>query len=423
MIEKAMKQNELQYILEKEYGIQVYREELSEEALHRRGYRKATRLEAERYNAIFQYAPHIAKDLYYADAVQKSFDSAVKGSFRVKIEPGLHLGQSHTTEGAFKGNLYDANGKLKSQADWLENAAKLDVSMAPQIASSFFNVTSFITGQYFMSQINRGLSDIKTDTEKIKQFLEDDKNSTIQAAIDELNEIVNHLPFIAENPDRVNLKLQRLSAIQATVNKYINMSQKTISSARQEFKNSDKGVTIKKRINSVVNAMTQYRVLVDVYCQSKLIEIYLNKILNTEELTLYRDELNHFINSYTDNLRSTSDWINNYLNENRSLNNIGAGQILAMITAGVAVPVLRGDLLFPTVTGLKAAKKVYDFMDSKRQNVKAENVDYAKELMKTVSDVNGVKEPVRNLTRFIEASKREIEIIKIGEEIYTSLPG
>lgn len=274
-----------------------------------------------------------------------------------------------------------------------------------------------------MSQINRGLSDIKTDTEKVKQFLEDDKNSTIQAAIDELNEIVNHLPFIAENPDRVNLKLQRLSAIQATVNKYINMSQKTISSARQEFKNSDKGVTIKKRINSVVNAMTQYRVLVDVYCQSKLIEIYLNKILNTEELTLYRDELNHFINSYTDNLRSTSDWINNYLNENRSLNNIGAGQILAMITAGVAVPVLRGDLLFPTVTGLKAAKKVYDFMDSKRQNVKAENVDYAKELMKTVSDVNGVKEPVRNLTRFIEASKREIEIIKIGEEIYTSLPG
>ena len=80
-----MKQNELQYILEKEYGIQVYREELSEEALHRRGYRKATRLEAERFNAVFQYAPYIAKDIYYADAVQmrtlqKSYTKSPKAS-------------------------------------------------------------------------------------------------------------------------------------------------------------------------------------------------------------------------------------------------------------------------------------------------------------------------------------------------------
>ena len=107
-------QNELQSILEKEYGIRFYREDLPEEDLQRRGYRKVTRLEVERLNAVFQYAPYIAKDVYYADAVQKSFDSAVKGSFRVKIKAGLYLGQSHTIEGAFKGNLYDANGKLKS---------------------------------------------------------------------------------------------------------------------------------------------------------------------------------------------------------------------------------------------------------------------------------------------------------------------
>ena len=106
-----------------------------------------------------------------------------------------------------------------------------------------------------------------------------------------------------------------------------------------------------------------------------------------------------------------------------SFTDSGIGQILAMITAGVAVPMLQGDSLFPAFTGIKAAKKVYDLMDSKRQNAKAENVDYAKALLKSVSDVNSIKEPVRNLTRFIEASKREIEIIKIGEEIYTSLPG
>ena len=106
-------ENELQSILEKEYGIRVYREDLPKEDLQRRGYRKATHLEVERFNTIFQYAPYIAKDVYYADAVKKSFDSAVKGSFRVKIEPGLQLGKSHTTEGAFKGNYTIQTANLK----------------------------------------------------------------------------------------------------------------------------------------------------------------------------------------------------------------------------------------------------------------------------------------------------------------------
>lgn len=96
---------------------------------------------------------------------------------------------------------------------------------------------------------------------------------------------------------------------------------------------------------------------------------------------------------------------------------------MATITAGVAAPIFWGESLSPAFTGLKAAKEVYELMDSRRQQNKKEYVDYAKEMMKPISDVNSVKESVRKLTNFIEAARREIEIIKVGEEVYTNLPG
>ena len=78
-------QNELQSILEKEYGIQVFHEDLPKEDLKRRGYRKVSRIEVEQLNAVFRQPPYIAKDVYYADVVQKRSEYAVNGFFRVII--------------------------------------------------------------------------------------------------------------------------------------------------------------------------------------------------------------------------------------------------------------------------------------------------------------------------------------------------
>lgn len=413
-------ENELQAILENEYGIQVFHEDLSEEDLERRGYRKATKEEAERFNTIFQYAPQIAKDVYYADAVQKAFESAVSGSYRVKLEPGLRLGKSHSTPGAFKGNAYDEYGKLKTHADWLVNDAKMDVSLAPQIAMSVFNATSFVTGQYFMAEINKSLSDIGTDIKGIKQFLENEKESEIKAVIDDLNEIINHLPFIVNKPDRISQTLQKLSFIQSTAKKNIFFFKEAIDDVKRNARDDDKGDAIKKRLKDAIEALMQYRLMVVIFCQSKLIELYLNNILDTEELTLYRDELNSIANDYLDDYSSTIDWMHSYLNENHSLNSIGAGQILATIAVGLSPILTKG--WRGIGSGIKNAKSVNEMMNSDRQDNKKEHVDYARELIELISDDSGIKEPVRNLTKYIEATRRKIEIIKIGENVYTNLP-
>lgn len=414
-------ENELQAILENEYGISVFHEDLLEEDLQKRGYRKATEAEAERFNTIFQYAPQIAKDIYYSEAVQKSFKSAVNGSYRVKLEPGLHLGKSHTIKGAFKGNAYDENGILRTHADWLVNNVELDVSMAPQLAMSVFNATSFVTGQYFMAEINRNLSDIKIDTKEIKEFLENDKESEIKAKIDSLNEILRHLPFMNDNPDRISQTHQELSSIQTTALKYIHFSQRTISAVKQKAGDDDKGDTIKNRLKEAIDALVQYRLLVAVYCQSKLIEIYLNRIQDIEELTLYRDELKNIVNDYNDIYFSTLDWMQSYLNENHSLNDAGALQIMTTFTITVA-PILFGGWR-SIRPGFKTASAFNNWMNDKRQKNKNEHVNYVQELMNSFSyDEGSIKGPVRNITRYIEATRRKIEIIKVGDSIYTNLP-
>ena len=166
----------------------------------------------------------------------------------------------------------------------------------------------------------------------------------------------------------------------------------------------------------------QYRILVGVYCQSKLLEIYLNNIRDAEELMLYRDELSESVDSYLCLYDDTLTWMRTYLDENHSLNNKSAGQILALIGVG-AVPTVLGGAILGLTLGRACVHSVNDRMDANRQKKKNGYVEYAQNLADSVSAYHRtVKEPVTSLTKYIEATRKTTEIIKIGDSIYTNLP-
>lgn len=210
--------------------------------------------------------------------------------------------------------------------------------------------------------------------------------------------------------------------IQSTARKYSSFSQREIEQVKNETSNDDKSDSINKYLKDITDTLMQYRILVGVYCQSKLLEIYLNNIRDAEELMLYRDELSESVDSYLCLYDDTLTWMRTYLDENHSLNNKSAGQILALIGVG-AVPTVLGGAILGLTLGRACVHSVNDRMDANRQKKKNGYVEYAQNLADSVSAYHRtVKEPVTSLTKYIEATRKTTEIIKIGDSIYTNLP-
>lgn len=417
----CMNNDELRNKLETDYGIQVYPVDLSEEEITSHGYRKVTGEEASHFDAIFQFAPHVVKDAYYASAFQDSFNAAVQGSYKVKIEKGLHLGKSHTTPGAFKGNAYDKNNNLKTQADWIVNGAELDVSMVPQIASSVFSAVAFVTGQYFMTEIDRSLSEIKTDTKDIRQFLENEKYGKIEAAIDSLTEIIRHLKFIKNDPERRNRTLLELSGIQSVAKTYIDISQREITQEQAKVRDDDTSDIFKKHVKIVTDSLKQYQVQVELYCQSKLLKMYLDNIWSIEELSLYQDELNAIVDDYFAIYDSLPFWINRCLNQNYSLNIPGKEQSVVAVGVSSVPRILFG--LFGSELGSSIHKSVNEAQSTARESKKDRQKKDAEWLIYSVSRYHyALKKPIISLNKYIETAENGIEIIKIGDSVYTNLP-
>lgn len=73
------------------------------------------------------------------------------------------------------------------------------LSSAPQIIGGIFSVMSIITGQYFMTQINKNLKNIDKGIFDIQRFLENDKRSKLQSEEEFLKNTQKILGYILEN--------------------------------------------------------------------------------------------------------------------------------------------------------------------------------------------------------------------------------
>lgn len=418
--DEAVQNTDIQLLLAKVHGIQMFRENITEKDMIRRGYRKATKEESDRFNTLFQYAPQIAKDMYYSNEAQKAFDNAVRDTYRLQLDPRFHLGKSHSTFGAYRGNAYDTENNLKTQAEWLKNNAKLELSRIPEFAALAFNAASYATGQYFLAQINHNLTEIKKDTEDIKHFLEVGRLAEVNDAVEELNEIGVRIRFIEEDPDRRSQTLNRLREIRSTARKNVSYPKDKVLKIKNEARDDDKGETINERIDSIISALLEYRLLLWVFCQAKLIEIYLYNMKNVEELEMDRSELNEAINKYYDTVECSIDWMNSYLRENRTIN--GESPIDSILIGGVAAAAVLGGSL-GSLLGMGVGKLTIGKATKKRLEKRHEHFEYAQKQLDIVSSYHEeVRQPVKNLSMYLEATRRKVEAIKIGDQVYTNLP-
>lgn len=409
----------LQLCLKDEYGIEVYHENILLPAeLEKKGYTKLPNEALGRVTQIFQYVPQLAVQHFNNGAAQVAFKETVDGTYRVILKPGTILAKSKQTAGAFRGTeLNLVTNKVAGQAEFIENSAKLSVSAAPQVALNIFNAASFVTGQYFMAQVNEKLSDIKDGLDRIEQFLDADKQSKLKADLQTLEKVNSRISFIKDSEAQKNATIIQLKSIQTQTQGFINFYQEQAESVRQAADKKDKDKMIGKNINDIGNYMTQYRCATLAYCMANLMELYLMDTPDADYFKIVHEDLIGIVNQYKEDYSLCNDEMKLYLDLNNALNKRSSIQIAADAVVGVTLTAVTR-----TPVGIKAALYVDEIFNEKRKEKKKEKFESLKPYMDHCGDTELLDSSVNGISKYIAATYNTIELLKVGNDYYTNIP-
>lgn len=407
--------------LRDEYGISVTQEVISPAVIQEKGYRRINADEVARFSSVFQYVPQIASAQIMEGAVQAAFSAATEGTYILRLDAGMHLCRSRLTPGAFRAvGLDNATNKIAGNAELFTNDAMLSVSKAPQIALGVFNVASLITGQYFMSQVNGKLIELKGSVNRVEHFLDASQRSELKAAFQELEDIISRLDFIKADEQKANSTIEQIHNIQRTAQKSMNLRREQIAHEKATASKTDKDEEIARKLDAIGKYMVEYRYAAQLYCVATLLEIQLRGITDTAELSAYRTQMNSRVEQYMNDYTLCEHDLEDYLSKNHVLNDRSLLQNLATGSAVVASVALGGIVgIFP---GLRLTSNVDALFKDHQKQKKAERVGFVKHFMNEISDVSSLLSPIKAVTNYISSVGKDIEIVKIGDDYYTNIP-
>lgn len=408
--------NESLDALKSDYGIEITQADMTREDLMKNGYRKMAANEVAKASMVLQYIPQLAASA----ASNSAFRQAVAGTFRVKLDAGMHLAKSQVTQGAYRGiGLSNATNQVAGSAELIPNGAT--VANAPQIALGVFSVLSMATGQYFMTQINSKLESITSGIDRIEQFLDDSRRSELISACQELNEQKARVKYISSENDASDI-ITHLNDIRMSARKHIPHYKMQIHVLIEGMNESDKESDVDKKIKTLTMYLQEYRYATQIAAMTKLVELSIKNVTDPEQMSLYRNEIAECIEQYKADYIAGEQACKEYLDKNDSLNGKTMVQTLAQNVAsslGAAVDFAM------SMFGNKAEiqKTVNSSFDSDREKRKVQSIEAVNSLFESVGSIPELTAPINAIDDFIAALNKPIDVICINDEYYTNLPG
>jgi hypothetical protein len=415
---------ELQEHLKDTFGIEFFVNKLLPADLENQGYRKMSLDEVKYVEPLLQLAPQLIVDKINKGAIEKAFIAATENSYKCLLDPSMHLATIKGTTDIFIGSgLDNATNKVKGQARWLKNDAALSISNAPQIALNAFNALSTVTGQYFMAQVNANLLDIKDGIDDIKQYIDAVKQSELQTALQDLNEIIEHIRFIINDSERVHDTLIQIDNNRTVAKRGINFHKKQIEKLMKEYSNSDKKLmkeysnsdketVVKRNLEELRKNMIQYKYAVYVNNLAQILKIYLYNIIDLEELNLYRNEISNLVNQYKYLFDKATVWAKGYINEANLLNKVSKKQLLFSWGSEIILGV-KSELAGQTVSSL-----VNDFFDGNRKKKKEAYIYSNEEFQIQMSNMELIDSSISSMDKYIEMAGKKAEIVSFESDCY-----
>lgn len=194
------------------------------------------------------------------------------------------------------------------------------ISVASINPALIFTAMSFVTGQYFMAQINSSLKNISHDVKQIIKILLDDKKSRNYAIYEFYQEIINNMDIIFDNSD---IRISYLTNIQSTLidlRQNIKFYEKSIDDIIDEKNGNLYSVINEKRTNNRINEankkfselrdfLTQRYFCLQLFVMGKILEaqlaqiyddIYIKRVIDDLEMSKYSADIYNkkIINTY-----------------------------------------------------------------------------------------------------------------------------
>ena len=213
-----------------------------------------------------------------------AFRSATEGTFRVRLDAGMHLCQSHRTPGAYRAvGLSDATNQIAGNAELFANNATLSISNVPQIALGVFNVASMVTGQYFMSQVNSKLSALSTSVNRLEKLLDAQRHGKMKTAAQELADLLAKDRFIVRDTDKTNQAISQVQRIQSRANDEMNTCHELVMNELRDMKENDNIDRIKAHIGAINQNLVEYQYAAQLYGIATLLEVQFLNIIDPDE--------------------------------------------------------------------------------------------------------------------------------------------
>ncbi|MGL5563331.1 MAG: hypothetical protein ACRDCN_12005, partial [Tannerellaceae bacterium] len=203
--------------------------ELTPVDLMRLGYKRIIKEDNFRFDPLFNVVKENVIDNIKDKAIEKSFKEAVEGSYKCIVKSNEHLANVRGHSDVYLGNTLDnASNKVTGVARWVKNESALAIPSTAQVISNAFNGVSIITGQYFMAEINGKLQLIQEDIVGLQSLIESIKQSELETAFHELNEINKHLEYSKKSELRIQADLVAVANIQVIAQNCINLYREQI---------------------------------------------------------------------------------------------------------------------------------------------------------------------------------------------------
>ena len=327
-----------------------------------------------RVNALFQALP-------MAQVAHQN--KIIEGAYKVVMPEGSGAKLIQYKNGLLGTPVIGSNNRIQGHAGLEKIGAQ---SMNPAL---IFTAMSFVTGQYFMVQINSSLKSISHDVRQIIKILLDDKKSRNHAIYEFYLEIINNMDTIFDNSD---IRISYLTNIQSTlidIRQNIKFYEKSIDGIIDEKNGDLYNVIDEKKTNNRINeADKKFKELNDYLIQRYFcLQLFvMGKILETQLAQIYDDK---YIKRVIEDLEIAKDSADKY------------NKRIIYTYKNVFSKIEEKNWIW-------SSKDIFEKRDNIIKEIQSNNENF----------VRNYKDSINGIYKFIQFNKRENTFIIDSENLY-----